>query len=207
LQKFHEIVRFSGRYLATLAVLAVFAGCTEPVDSAEESADSEAIEPPAVMSALPAPAAAASCREDGHLQTRLFGALEGTLDWSGAAMECSGMPRPDSAGARLRFAGQAGDRHIAIIVALPGLMRDGTGTELSSKVTLIDESSGRFFSTADLDTCWTDIRSAKATGDAGDQLDISGILYCVAPLAEVNGTGSISISELSFAGSLDWNAK
>ena len=165
------------------------------------------------MSALPAPAATASCREDGHLQTELFGALEGTLDWSGTAMECSGMPRPDSAGARLRFAGQAGEREIAIIVALPDLMRDGTGTELSSNVTLIDESSGRFFSTTDLDNCWTDITSASATGDEGDegdegdQLNISGIVYCVAPLAEVNGTGSVSISELSFAGSLDWNAK
>jgi hypothetical protein len=207
LQKYHEIVCFSGRYWVIWAVLGIFAGCDEPVDSAEESAESEATAPPAVMSALPSPAAAASCREDGHLQTRLFGALEGTLDWSGAAMECSGMPRPDSAGARLRFAGQAGERHIAIIVALPDLMRDGTGTELSSNVTLIDESSGRFFSTTDLDNCWTDITSANATGDEGDRLNIGGILYCVAPLAEVNGTGSISISELSFAGSLDWNAK
>jgi hypothetical protein len=71
------------------------------------------------MSALPAPAAATSCGEDGHLQTRLFGALDGTLGGSGAAMQCSGMPRPDSAGARLRFAGQAGERHIAINVAFP----------------------------------------------------------------------------------------
>jgi hypothetical protein len=200
-------VCFSGRYWVILAVLGVFAGCVEPVDSTEESAKSEATAPPAVMSVLPAPAATASCREDGHLQTRLFGALEGTLDWSGAAMECSGMPRPNGAGARLRFAGQAGERHIAIIVALPDLMRDGTGTELGSNVTLIDESSGRFFSATDLDNCWTDITSASATDDAGDQLNTSGILYCVAPLVEANGTGSISISELSFAGSLGWSAK
>lgn len=200
-------MRFSGRYWAIWAVLGIFAGCAEPFGSAEESAESETTAPPAVMSVLPAPAATASCREDGHLQTRLFGALEGTLDWSGAAMECSGMPRPNGAGARLRFSGLAGERHIAIIVALPDLMRDGTGTELSSNVTLIDESSGRFFSTTDLDNCLTDITSAKAAGDEDDQLNISGILYCVAPLAEVNGTASVSFSELSFAGSLNWKAK
>ncbi len=197
----------SGRYLASLAVLGIFAGCAQPVDSTEASAESEATAPPAVMSALPAPAAAASCREDGHLQARIFGAAEGMLAWSGAAMECSGMPRPNSAGARLRFAGQTGEQHIAVIVALPDLMRDGTGTELGSNVTLIDVSSGRFFSATDLDNCWTDITSASATDDAGDQLNTSGILYCVAPLVEANGTGSISISELSFAGSLGWSAK
>jgi hypothetical protein len=207
LQKFHEIQCFSGRYWAIFAILGIIAGCVEPGGSAEESAESEAAAPPAGMSIVPAPAAAASCREDGYLQTRLFGALDGTLDWSGAAMECSGMPRPNGAGARLRFAGQTEERHIAIIVALPGLMRDGTGTELSSNVTLIDETSGRFFSTTDLDNCLTDVTSAIATDDKGEQLDIGGILYCVAPLAQINGMGSISISELSFAGSLDWTAK
>jgi hypothetical protein len=207
LQKFHEIVRFSGRFWATLAILGIFAGCVEPVDSTAESAKSETAEPVAPMSALPAPTAAPPCREDGHLQTRLFGALEGSLDWSGATMECSGMPRPNNAGARLRFAGQAGEHRVAIIVALPDLARDGSGTELTSNVTLIDESSGRFFSTTNLDNCLTDITSAEAADDAGDRLDIGGILYCVAPLAEVNGSTSISITELRFAGSLDWNAK
>jgi len=40
----------------------------------------------------------------------------------------------------------------------------------------------------------------------GDLYSIDGRLYCIAPLAEVNGESSLSISELSFSGLLDWSA-
>ena len=154
-------------------------------------------------------AASRTCGEHGRLQTELFGALVGHLDWSAAELECSGMPRPDGAGARFRFSGQVvgADRRIAIIIALPGLERDAADAELGSKVTLIDEGSGRFFSTWDLDSCWTDITSLVRTDDSGDRFNIGGTLYCVAPLAEVNGDASVSISELIFAGVLDWSDK
>ena len=162
-----------------------------------------------MASALPAPAKLPSCRDDGHLQAELIGALAGPLDWSGTALECSGMPRPNGAGARLRFAGQVADsdRRLALIIAIPDLERDIAGTELVSKITLIDENSGRFFSTWELENCWTDISSVEPSDESGDRFSLSGILYCVAPLAEVNGDGSVSIAELSFAGSLDWSAK
>ena len=203
-------MRFSNRFLATLAVLGLFTGCARQADPAEQSAEpgeSQALAPDGAMSVFSAPTAAPTCHDDGYLQARLFGALEGPIDWSGAEMACSGMPRPNSAGARLRFAGQAGEQRIAIIIALADLKRDAAGTELSSKVTMIDESSGRFFSTWDLENCWTDISSVVATDGSGDRVYIEGDLYCVAPLAEVNGSGSVSIADLSFAGSLDWTAK
>ena len=150
-----------------------------------------------------------ACGNDGRLQTELYGALAGSLDWSAADLECSGMPRPNGEGARMRFAGrvQDGSRRLAIIIAIPALKRAATGVELASKVTLIDEGSGRFFSTWDLDGCWTDVTSLRSLDDSGDRFTIGGMLYCVAPLAEVNGDSSVSIDELTFAGLLDWSAK
>ncbi len=118
------------------------------------------------------------------------------------------MPRPDGRGARLRFAGSldAGDRRIALIIAIPDLERGLTGDELESNVTLIEEGSGRFFSTSTLKNCLTNITNVAATDDSGDRYAISGALFCVAPLAEVNGSSSVSIAELRFSGLLDWGA-
>lgn len=193
---------------AALGLLIVLASCGQASDPDESLLENQQPAPAAAMPALPAPVSPQPCREDGSLRTKLYGALDGPLDWSAAELECSGMPRPNGAGARLRFAGQVvGDgRQIAIIIAIPGLVRDATGIELSSKVTLIDESSGRFFSTWDMDNCWTDITSLERADDSGERFNIDGTLYCVAPLAEVNGDASVSISELDFAGSLDWSA-
>lgn len=172
-------------------------------------ADELPAEPAAGSVPLLAAAKSLPCRDDGRLQTTLFGTLSGPLDWSSDQLECSGMPRPNGAGVRLRFAGPLADaeRVIAIIIAIPDLEPGSTGDELSSKITLIDEGRGRFFSTWDINNCWTDISSQEPVGETGGRVNIDGTLYCVAPLAEVNGDGSISIVELSFSGSLDWNAK
>ena len=192
-----------------LALLVALASCGQAGNPDDQAPENQATASAAAMPALPAPASIQPCRPDGHLKTKLYGALDGELDWSAAHLECSGMPRPNGAGARLRFAGQvAGDgRRLAIIIAIPELAPDSADVELGSKVTLIDESSGRFFSTWDMDNCWTDITSLEGADDSGDRFDIGGNLYCVAPLAEVNGDASVSVFELSFAGSLDWSAK
>lgn len=154
----------------------------------------------------PAASAAPGCGEAGLLQASVYGAISATLDWSGSELSCEGMPRPDGRGARLRFAGAVDDRSIVIIIAMPGLTRGSSGSELASNVTLIEEGRGRFFSTADLDVCLTQIGSLEALDDGGHRFSISGSVYCVSPLAEVNGDSSISLSELAFSGLLDWDA-
>ncbi len=161
--------------------------------------------------AAPTPAAAPPpqrCGDSGRLQAELYGAIAGRISWDHSAVECSGMPRPEGRGARLRFAGplDSGDRRVALIIAIPDLERGLTGDELESNVTLIEEGSGRFFSTSTLKNCLTNITDVAATDDSGDRYSISGTLYCVAPLAEVNGTSSVSVGELHFSGLLDWSA-
>lgn len=144
---------------------------------------------------------------DGYLETQLFGGLAVELNWTASDLTCEGMPRPDGDGARLRFAGDTADgRRIAFIIALPELRRGSAGSELQSNVTVIEEGQGRFFSTAEVDVCWTDITSLEYIADSDAQFTISGNLYCVAPLAQINGDSDVLIRDLKFRGLLDWNA-
>lgn len=149
-----------------------------------------------------------ACGDDGYLRAQLYGALTATLAWDKHELECTGMPRPEGQGARLRFAGTGPgeDQRLAIIIAIPELTREALGNEYRSNVTFIEEGAGRFFSTPDLDKCLTDITSLAALDDAGDRFSIGGTLYCVTPLPEVNGSSSVSFSDMHFMGLLDWSS-
>ena len=164
---------------------------------------------PAALPALlpPPPSAASGCGERGYLRTNFYGEFSGPVDWSAGELDCEGMPRPEGQGGRLRFAGLLGEVPIAIIVAMPGLERGAAARELGSNVTVIEEGSGRFFSTAGLDNCWTDVLEQEASSDGTNVFFVAGTLYCIAPLAEVNGGSSVTLRELQFGGYLDWNAR
>lgn len=147
-----------------------------------------------------------ACGATGFLRTELYGAIETAIDWQTADLECEGMARPERQGARLRFAGNQGEHRIAIIIGMPTLEHGSTGKEIASNVTLIEEGAGRFFSTPDLDNCWTDVTTVESTDASGSQFEIGGTLYCVKPMPEVNGRASVSMPELEFRGLLDWGA-
>jgi len=148
------------------------------------------------------------CGTSGGLSGKIYGAVETTLDWGKSDLECTGMPRPEGRGARLRFASISGtgEPQLAIIIAIPDLPRDAEGAELSSNVTLIEEGKGRFFSTPDLNNCLAEIAAVTALDESEGRYSISGSLYCVSPLPQLNGDSSVSIPELHFSGLLDWNA-
>ena len=148
------------------------------------------------------------CGDTGRLEGQLYGAITGQLDWDEHDLECRGMPRPEGRGVRLRFAGALadGDRRIAIIIAIPDLGREALGSEYRSNVTVIEEGTGRFFSTPDLDNCLTDITLLESIDAGGDAFSVGGLLYCVSPLPEVNADSSISIPDLRFQGLLDWSS-
>lgn len=161
---------------------------------------------PAALPALSPPSPESSgCGERGYLRTNLYGELSGPVDWADGTLDCEGMPRPEGKGARLRFAGQFGEHSLAILVAMPGLQRGVTARELDSNVTLIEEGGGRFFSTAGLGSCWTDVPGQERLGE--DDYFVAGTLYCIAPLAEINGDSSVTLRELEFGGYLNWGAK
>ena len=174
----------------------VLAGC--------QAVDQEPVPPPAAT----AERSTQLCGEWGRLHAELYGAITGSIEWSRDELECAGMPRPEGRGARLRFAGAVadGNRRLALIIAIPELRRGETGDEYESNVTVIEEGGGRFFSTSTLGNCLTNITALAAADDSEERYSIAGTVYCVAPLAEVNGESSLSIRELDFSGMLDWSA-
>ncbi len=148
-----------------------------------------------------------TCGVDGTLKTTLYGAISLDIDWSAQNLTCAGMPRPNGEGARLRFAGQTDGRDLAIIISMPGFDREGSAAEYPATVTIIEEGSARFFNSPDPGNCWTEVTSLEPLDDTGDAFAVSGGLYCVSPLAELNGDGSVTLNELTFTGLLDWTAK
>lgn len=155
----------------------------------------------------------ALCGPSGSLATQLYGDYKTSLNWQPLDLECQGMPRPDSEGARLRFAGPArtgsAKRSLAFILAIPDLKKGETARELPTKVTFMEEGTGNFFSTQDTDNCWSDISvheryTPDDKADDNASYTVSGITYCLAPLAELNGTGSVSFTDLTFTGLIDW---
>ena len=115
------------------------------------------------------------------------------------------MLRPDNKGVRLRFAGEVAGETLGIIIAVPTLQRATAASELPSNVTATVEGSGRFFSTPDLDACWTDIETQLADTVNENIFVVTGTLYCVTPLGEVNGEAAVSIPELTFTTLIEWS--
>ena len=164
-----------------------------------------ACEPAEVEQPAPPPALVGSgCGENGALQTALFGSIETTVSWSGSKMICESMLRPNGQGIRLRFAGDVTGERLAIIIAIPDLQPAEPAVGLPSNVTVTVEGSGRFFGTPNLDTCWTDVDLPTAVSGEKGSYAISGMLYCVSPLGEVNGDAAVSIPELSFTTIVNW---
>lgn len=195
----HRIARYlsNPRPLRAIAacccLLPAIAGCADATTAAGTTADP-----------------ASACEAPGRLEVETFGAIQARIDWRAGGMQCEGMRRPDEAGARLRFAGQVqtdgGERQLAFIFSLPDLVPGQTGTELRTRVTLIEENAGRFFSTQEAEICWSNISRQEPRREHGgkERYSIAGLLYCVAPIAELNGTASVTLSELTFVGQLSW---
>ncbi len=114
----------------------------------------------------PAPVATITCGNQGFLSAGLYGSIEREVSWTAESMQCENMLRPDGEGVRLRFTGETAGRQLAIILALPDLERGMTGQELPTVATLTVEGSGRFFSTPNLASCWSDISAQDPVAEA-----------------------------------------
>lgn len=148
---------------------------------------------------LPDSAVACEALPEAALRASLGGALTAELDWQGAELECSGMPRPDEAGGRLQFSGPLpGGGRLGVVIGIEALRPGVTGRELPTNLTLVIEAEGRFFSTRQQPGCWADIEDNDAL--AGGGYRVRGRMWCMRGLAEVGGEGSISVPALAFTG-------
>ncbi len=146
-----------------------------------------------------------SCGASGFLTASLSGAIDAELTISSQELTCESMQRPDQEGLRLRFSAAIDDETFAMIVAIPGLIAGDDADELASNITLTVEGSGRFFSTPDLSTCWSDVR--QESGPAIGDVRINAEVYCVAALGELNGAAAVSVDALSFSTLASWDTK
>jgi len=148
-----------------------------------------------------------TCGDNGTVRSSLYGSIETEIVWSADDMVCDSMQRPNGKGVRLRFVGDVSGERLAIIIALPDLNPGDMAVEIPSNVTASVEGSGRFFSTPNLDSCWTEVFSQTKLPNGDGLYAIEGTLFCVAPLGEVNGDAAVSIPEFSFSSILNWNGK
>ncbi len=184
--------------VAALFVALILAACGKAPDTAEPAATTPPEPPPEPV--------ASSCGEQGFLQVSLSGALKADVAWADAALRCESMRRPDDRGVRLRFTGKVGGERLAIIIAIPELEAGETGAEFDSIVTVTVEGSGRFFSTPNLGTCWTDVDTNTPAPGSDDAHIVAGSLSCVGPLGEFNGDAYVDLRNLRFSGVGDWSS-
>ena len=187
--------RFSAQKIPALGLLLL-----APLGACEPTVDAE-LSPTPVAKTV---SEKLSCGENGALRGSLIGGIETAISWTAADMACESMPRPNGEGIRLRFAGDVGDEHLAIIVAMPTFVAGATGIEIPSNVTATVEGSGRFFSTPGLESCWTEINAQTALTEADGSYTVAGTLFCIAPLGELNGDAAVTIPELFFSTIVNW---
>ncbi len=189
--------------MAGLVLAGFAAGCTrnetpEPATAettAENSDPFAELEPPTMDS---------NCGDGAFFSGRFFGAIDLAADWQGGSLHCAGEPRPKGNGARLRFAHPLeGGGDMAVIITLPALARGAAPEETAAQATLIIEEAARFFSTQGKENCWADIETHDRVID--EHYAVSGTLYCIAPLPEVNGADAITVSDVAFRGFVDWS--
>ncbi len=190
--------------LISITLCILLAGCSGGKDTGTPGDGT--IGTGSALDALPPSDTSLSIVDGCRLTGELYGAIEGKIAWQSADLSCEGMPRPGGAGARLRFAGShpSGEGTLAIIIALPAHARDSVSESIDSRITMIEEGSGRFFAANESGSCWVDVLDVTSLDE--DRELTSGRLYCIRPLAEVNGSSSLTIPELEFSGLVDWNA-
>ncbi len=143
------------------------------------------------------------CRavDDGYLSGHLYGALDRAIEWRGTDMTCEGGPRPNGEGLRLVFAAPADDSRprLVFVIGVAGTVGDLSGSERLANITLIDEASGRFFSSGGQERCWTTVESVEYDGG---QVRIGGEVYCQGSLPSLSDGSSVTLRDFRYSGGL-----
>lgn len=147
-----------------------------------------------------APPVLASCdgKRPGHLRGRLYGDIILDIDWAGDELQCDGMLRPGAAGTRLLFSPATGG--LLVVIGFDATPASLSNREIPITLTIADETSGRFFSSAGTDRCWASFDEVAAAQPDAGFVAVSGLAYCSGSLPAVNSAGSVTPGELSFVG-------
>lgn len=140
----------------------------------------------------------------GDLQVGFSGAFDARLG-PPARQSCDGGPRPDGDGLRIAYRSQAigGDDQILTILAIPGIARGQTGTELPLNVTVVREGKGEFFGARGPGRCTVDIATHEPAGEP-DFWRLAGRGRCQDDLEAVAREGEITVSAFEFSAVVSW---
>jgi hypothetical protein len=139
--------------------------------------------------------------KDGFLTMRLRGSIEEDIHWTGPALDCEAMARPDGKGLRLRFAGPRTGGELAVVFAAPQLGIGAAGRNLPVNVTLLDGAAERIYGTRGDSHCVLDEvaqQSIEGETHPPNSYLVTASGFCVAPARAVDGDGSVLPIEFRF---------
>jgi uncharacterized membrane protein (UPF0127 family) len=166
------------------------------------------LQQPAAIVEPPAPPAAAAERclpgNAGFLSMRLRGSIEADVEWREPELDCTGMPRPDGHGLRLRFSGPLpGAGELAIVFAAPDLGMGVLARGVPVNVTLLDEVGERIYGTQGDSRCVFDEVEQLALVDPllpPRSYRVSARGFCTVPALAMDGDGTVLLTRFDFTG-------
>ena len=164
-----------------------------------------ATQPAAGASEGPADSAIPRClpAQDGFITMRLRGSIEQDVHWTEPALECTGMPRPDGKGLRVRFAGTLPGGPHAVVFAAPELGVGRSGKAVPVNLTLLDGAGERIYGTQGDSRCeFDEVEQQRIEGSAlpANSFRIRARGFCVAPARALDGDGSVLVTRFDFVG-------
>jgi hypothetical protein len=159
-----------------------------------------AIEPPAMQDSV-----AMDCLPDhaGFLTMRLRGSIEAEIEWREPELACTGMPRPEGRGLRLRFSGPLpGAGQLAIVFSAPGLGVGVSAHGMPVNVTLLDEAGEHIYGTQGDSRCQFDEVEQLALTDppSPHRYRVSAKGFCTVPARALDGDGAVLLTRFDFTG-------
>ena len=166
---------------------------------------------PLALLAVPADTSAGgpACLPDasGYLTARLRGDIELDLDWRQPLLECTGMPRPDGRGVRLRFSATLPDGGtLAFLFAPPELAAGEDARAVPVNVTVLQESTGLIYGTRGDGRCLLDEvtqRPLAGPDDGQHSWVVEARGFCTEPARALDDSGSVLLTRFDFRGRVD----
>ncbi|MFZ2507740.1 MAG: hypothetical protein WAW79_04610 [Steroidobacteraceae bacterium] len=142
--------------------------------------------------------------DDGFLSMRLRGSLDADVEWREPELECTGMPRPDGRGLRLRFSGPLpGAGKLAVVFAAPSLGMGLSARGVPVNVTLLDQAGERIYSTQGDSRCVFDQVEQLAITDSASpvrSIRVTARGFCTASARALDGDGAVLLTRFDFSG-------
>jgi hypothetical protein len=140
----------------------------------------------------------------GFLSMRLRGSIEAEVEWREPELDCTGMPRPDGRGMRLRFSGPLpGAAELAIVFAAPELGMGISAHGVPVNVTLLDETGQRIYGTQGDSRCLFDEVEQLALTELSlppQSYRVSARGFCTVPARALDGDGAVLLTRFDFTG-------